>query len=107
MNNSNEPFAAAAAALNAGLNPKQTIVQMLEPAGTSSSIAANAMSGQSSIGSLDAVASNTFASASRVAETASGALTSGSLLSADVPEPTALSLLAISALGLFWHRRRR
>jgi len=107
MKNSQEPLAAAAAALNAGLNAKQTIAQLLEPTDSADSVAANAEIGQSLIAGLGAFATTTDASARGAAENASGSLTAGRLLSADVPEPTASSLLTMTALILFWHRRRR
>jgi hypothetical protein len=107
MKNSQEPLAAAAAALNAGLNAKQTIAQLLEPSGSLDSVTANAEVGQSLIAGLGSFATTTDASASGAVANASGSLTAGRLLSADVPEPIALSLLTMTALILFWHRRRR
>ena len=105
MKNSKEPLAAAAAALNAGLDSKQTIAELLQP--SDSGVATTAMAGQSPIGSFGAVAGTTFASASGAVEATSGSLAAGTLLSADVPEPTASLLMAMAALSLFWHRRRR
>jgi hypothetical protein len=93
LNRSTKPFAKAAAALDTGLNAKETVAQLLAPASSGSAAAAAAEVGAN--GSSATIASGVASAGS-----------AGNLTATAVPEPTAFLLFAAGALPWTWHRRR-
>jgi len=95
-----------AAALDAGLSPRQTINELLDSADSGSIALATAGSNTGFVGSSTVAAGSAMPTSGALLVSNSAALMSSPLTASAVPEPAAWLLAATAILAPMWKRRR-
>jgi hypothetical protein len=101
-----KPFAAAAAALNAGLNAPRTIAELIQPADSGHAAVASAAILAAASGGSAAIGGGALNASDNAAIAASGSSSGGKLSVSIVPEPMSGFLLAVGTLPWLALRRR-
>ncbi len=104
---SEKPFANLTAALDAGLNAQQTIDQLLEPTGSSSTMAVSLSSERSTNGDSALLRSGNVDAVGGASDSLAASSTGGKLSPAAVPEPATGILAAMGILCSALRKSRR